>query len=465
MAVVGLGKIGLPLATYFALHGWRVIGCDINGEIVEQVNAGQSHVQEEQELSIEIPRLVREGLLVATTDTAQAVRRASAVVVIVPVVVDERHQVTFKAIDAASAAIGSGLQAGTLVIYETTLPVGTTALRLRRILEQTSKLQAGRDFQLAYSPERVSSRRIFHDLRMYPKVVGGIDERSAVAAETFYRSVLDAEIIIMPSTNDAEFVKLVETTYRDVNIALANEFAQYADMHGLDAMAAIAAANTQPYSHIHAPGVGVGGHCIPVYPYFLINGLLEREMQQDGLQLAHLLLPRAARQVNDAMAEYAVQRIEAITGSLAGQAALIMGVSYRGDVRETAFSSARLLQQALLRHGARVFVVDPLYSDEELRSMGYTPLADGAKREMRAIVVQAAHHIFRDADFREFVGCQVLLDGRRTLSREQVERQGIRYIAIGDGAQDIPAEQEEGILALSVPADYAARRNLPGGKS
>src|SRR5581483_9808255 len=167
----------------------------------------------------------------------------------------------------------------------------------------------------------------------------------------------------------------VETTYRDVNIALANEFAQYADTHGLDVMAAIAAANTQPYSHVHAPGVGVGGHCIPVYPYFLINGLLEREMQQDSVQLAHLLLPRAARQVNDTMAEYAVQRIEAITGSLAGQAVLIMGVSYRGDVRETAFSSARLLWQALLRHGARAFADDPLYSDDELRAMGYIPLA------------------------------------------------------------------------------------------
>jgi UDP-N-acetyl-D-mannosaminuronate dehydrogenase len=134
-------------------------------------------------------------------------------------------------------------------------------------------------------------------------------------------------------------------------------------------------------------------------------------------------------------------------------------------VRETAFSSARLLQQALLRHGARVYADDPLYSDDELRLMGYTPLANSAKRDISAILVQAAHDTYRDADLREFVGCQVLLDGRRTLSRERVERQGIRYIAIGDGAQDVPAAQEEERLTLSVPADYAARRNLPGGKS
>jgi hypothetical protein len=124
-----------------------------------------------------------------------------------------------------------------------------------------------------------------------------------------------------------------------------------------------------------------------------------------------------------------------------------------------------LLQQALLRHGARVYADDPLYSDDELRLMGYTPLADGAKRDICAILVQAAHHTYHDADLREFVGCQVLLDGRRMLSRERVERQGIRYIAIGDGAQDVPAAQEEERLTLSVPADYAARRNLRGGKS
>src|SRR5205085_8519020 len=154
---------------------------------------------------------------------------------------------------------------------------------------------------------------------LYPKVVGGIDKASTEVAIAFYRSVLDGGIIPMASADEAEFVKLIETTYRDVNIALANEYARYADAHGLSVKAAIAAANTQPYSHIHTPGVGVGGHCIPVYPYFLINGLLENEMQQQAFQLAHLLLPRAARQVNDAMAEYSVQRIEAVTGSLAHQ--------------------------------------------------------------------------------------------------------------------------------------------------
>ncbi len=297
VAVVGLGKIGLPLAVQYARRGRAVIGCDINPGVVETINAGKSHVCEEAGLADEVRSLVSMGLLSATQDTVWAVRQADVVVVIVPVIVDEQHRADFEWIDAATASIGEGLRPGTLVIYETTLPVGTTAQRFRPILEHASHLQAGKDFYLAYSPERVSSGHIFRDLQNYPKVVGGIDAASTAAAVSFYRSVLDAGVISMFSTNDAEFVKLIETTYRDVNIALANEYARYADAHGLDVAAAIAAANTQPYSHIHTPGVGVGGHCIPVYPYFLMQGLHRGRAGPGGAAAVALAL--AARRAPD----------------------------------------------------------------------------------------------------------------------------------------------------------------------
>src|SRR6266849_1627977 len=294
VAVVGLGKIGLPLAVQYAQHGWYVLGCDINPHVVETINLGQSPVHEEPGLIAGVDAMVSRGLLHATLDMTEAVRQAKVVGVIVHVSINAQYDVDFQTIDVVTAAIGAGLQPGTLVIYETTLPVGTTAQRCASILERTAKLQAGVDFLLAYSPERVSSGTIFRDLRTYPKVVGGIDERSTSAGVQFYQSVLDAEVITMASADEAEFVKLIETTYRDVNIALANEYAQFADARGLNVAAAIAAANTQPYSHIHSPGVGVGGHCIPVYPYFLLAGLKEAELQT-------LMLPRSARRINDAM--------------------------------------------------------------------------------------------------------------------------------------------------------------------
>jgi nucleotide sugar dehydrogenase len=361
----------------------------------------------------------------------------------VPVIIDANHEVNFEAIDAATIAIGEGLQPDTLVIYESTLPVGTTAQRLLHMLEGTANLQAGQDFSLAYSPERVSSGYIFRDLRIYPKVVGGIDEKSTAAAAAFYQSVLDAQIITMDSTDEAEFVKLIETTYRDVNIALANEFACYADAYGLNVAAAIAAANTQPYSHILTPGVGVGGHCIPVYPYFLLAGLGDRRMQTYDSQLQMLTLPRYARRINDAMAEYAVHRIEAVIGSLAHQSVLILGVAYRSDVHEAAFTSAKLLQDALIGRGAAVYIDDPLFGHEELRALGYTPLAPEVEGEIRVIILQAGHQTYQSLDFSRFAGCQVVLDGRNALSLTRIETTGMHYIAIGDGNHTNPKKQRD----------------------
>ncbi|MEO7003342.1 MAG: nucleotide sugar dehydrogenase [Ktedonobacterales bacterium] len=427
VAVVGLGKIGLPLAVQYARHGWQVIGCDTNPAVVETVNAGRSHVHEEPGMADDVAHLVREGLLRATTDTTAATRAASVIVVIVPVLVDDAHQVDLTWMLAATRAIGQGLHAGALVSYETTLPVGTTSGLLRQTLEAASGLRAGVDFHLAYSPERVSSGVIFRDLATYPKVVGGLNAASLAAGVAFYSSVLDAPIIEMKSTDDAEFVKLIETTYRDVNIALANEYARFADAHGLDALTAIGAANTQPYSHIHQPGVGVGGHCIPVYPYFLISG--------DQAGEPTITIPRQARRINDGMAEYATQRIAAEIGALAGQTVLLLGVAYRGDVRETAFTSARLLQAALRDAGALAYTDDPLYSADELSAMGYTPLPASKVGQVRAIVVQAAHSAYKTIDLSPFTACRVVLDGRGALAQGQVEAHGMRYLRIGDGQQ------------------------------
>jgi len=387
-------------------------------------------------------------MLFATVHTTEAVHLAEVVVVIVPVVVNAQHEVNFEGIDAATTAIGAGLQPGTLVIYETTLPVGTTSSRLRNILERTSNLQAGQDFSLAYSPERVSSGSLFRDLRNYPKVVGGINAQSTASAAAFYRSVLKADIITMASADEAEFVKLIETTYRDVNIALANEFACFADAHGLDVATAISAANTQPYSHIHTPGVGVGGHCIPVYPYFLLAGAKNADLHVPSPDLQMLMLPRFSRRINDAMAEYAVQRIESSVGSLAHQAVLILGVAYRGDVHEAAFTTAKLLQDALLEHGATVYVDDPLFSERELRGLGYTPLTSEVEGAIRAIILQADHGAYHVFNFSRFADCQVVLDGRRALSREKIESLGMRYITIGDGNRE-EADMQRGMQPVS----------------
>src|SRR5258708_26927605 len=185
-------------------------------------------------------------------------------------------------------------------------------------------LRMGIDFDLAFSPERVLVGRTFEDLRRYPKVVGGVSAQSTERAAQFYRAVLDAEILVMQNAETAEFVKLAETTYRDVTIGLANELAPFAQARGIDVVLAFRAANTQPYSHLHQPGVGVGGHCIPVYPHFLLSRAPE------------LTLVEASRKANDGQVDRAIETIEAALGGLNGAEVLVLGLTYRHGVKELA---------------------------------------------------------------------------------------------------------------------------------
>ena len=424
VAVVGLGKIGLPLAAQYASKGLNVIGCDVLKDVVETVNSAHSHIHEEPGLEEAIASAVKGKHLRATTDTTSAVKEADVAVVIVPLMVRPGGEMDFRNLDAATAAVGKGLRRGALVIYETTLPVGTTRRRLGPMLEEASGLKAGADFHLAFSPERLYSGRIFADLRKYPKIVGGVDGRSTAVAVEFYRNVLDADVWAVDNTETAEFSKLAETTYRDVNIALANQLALYAASREVNVNEAFKAANSQPYSHIHRPSIGVGGHCIPVYPHFLLGDATDGELS----------LVRDGRQTNDRMAEVGIGQLRDALGELRGRDVLVLGASYREDVKELAFSTVFAVVDLLHRAGARVIIYDPLFTDKELAGLEAEPVhsldapeAAGAE----AVVVQAWHSDFRNLDWRRFKRLRVVLDGRGSVDPEAVAAAGAAYIAIG----------------------------------
>ena len=421
IAVVGLGHIGLPLAVQYASRGHDVIGCDIDAAIVGSINGGISPHDDEPALVERVPDLVRTGRLRATTDDTEGVREAEVVVVIVPVAVDEQREIDFGPIDTATGEVARGLQPGTLVVYETTLPVGTTRDRFGPMLEAGSGLQLDRDLFLAFSPERVLVGRVLLDLHRYPKVVGGVSAESTRRAVAFYEAALEAgtEIRAVANAETAEMTKLAETTYRDVNIALANEYARYAARRGIDVGEVIEAANSQPYSHIHAPGLGVGGHCIPVYPHFLFN------TEPD------LRLPPLAREINDQMAAFAVGLLEQRLGSLAGVDVLVLGIAYRADVREDAFSSAFRLRDQLVAAGAVVHGHDPYFSPEHLSGLGFAPYDLATPTAVRAAVVQAPHAAYRTLDLASIPGLELLLDGRNALDPTAVRAAGIAYAGIG----------------------------------
>ena len=408
VAVVGLGKIGLPLAVQFAGAGAQVIGADTNPAVVEQVNAGHEPFPGEYDLQRRLTEAMGAGTLRATTDTTAAVAESDVVVVVVPLYVDADGAADFGWIDSATEAVGRGLRASTLVAYETTLPIGTTRNRFGAILSRESGLEPESDFSLAFSPERVFTGRVFADLRRYPKLVGGVGPNSTAAATAFYAEMLEFDprddlprpngVWDLGSAEAAEFAKLAETTYRDVNIGLANQFAKHADAIGVDVRAVIEACNSQPFSHIHRPGVAVGGHCIPVYPMMYLSGD------------PSATVVRAAREANLAMPAYTIDRVEAHVGDLAGRSVCVLGVAYRGGVKETAFSGAFSLRDELIARGANVFAHDPMFSDDELIGLGFTPL--GSDTVVDATVVQADHAEYGalDESMRSRLG--LLVDGR-----------------------------------------------------
>jgi UDP-N-acetyl-D-mannosaminuronic acid dehydrogenase len=290
-------------------------------------------------------------------------------------------------------------------------------------LEGASGLRAEVDgddgLLVAFSPERLFSGSALRNLAAYPKLVGGIGPRSSARAAAFYDSVLDADVVVMQSAEAAEFAKLADTTYRDVNIALANEFARVADRYGIDISEVIGAANSQPYSHIHQPGLGVGGHCIPVYPHFLLSG------HQD------LELVRHARAVNDGQVDDAVARIDRLLGGLAGQGVVVLGLTYRNGVKELAYSRGVALVRALGDAGARVIAFDPLLDPEEIRELGAEPWSWGTSRDdIAAAVTQTADPMFADLDASWFPGLRLVLDGRDSMRNLELPA-SVRYAGIG----------------------------------
>lgn len=425
IAVVALGKIGLPLAVQFASKGHDVVGIDVNAKVVDLVNKGIEPFPGEAGLQERLAELVPAGKLRATTDYADAIPLVDAIVIVVPLFVDENAVPDFGWMDAATRSLAEHLTPGTLVAFETTLPVGTTRNRWKPLIEEVSGLQEGKDFHLVFSPERVLTGRVFADLRKYPKLVGGLSTAGAERATEFYESVLDFDdrddlprkngVWNLGTAEASELAKLAETTYRDVNIGLANQFAQFASDQGIDIYKVIEASNSQPYSHIHLPGIAVGGHCIPVYPrLYLWND-------------PDATIVRAAREANAAMPEYTIGLLEGVFGELAGARVVVLGAAYRGGVKETAFSGVYGAVSALERRGAIVLVHDPLYSDDELAALGFAPYHLG--EPVDAAVVQADHADYRVLTPNDLPGIQAFIDGRRVSTPEQWP--DVTYRAIG----------------------------------
>ncbi|MEA4908148.1 MAG: UDP-N-acetyl-D-mannosamine dehydrogenase [Chloroflexi bacterium] len=382
LCVLGLGYIGLPTASTFATHGLTVVGVDTNQQVVKNLQNGQLHIHEPG-----LRTLVQAALRSENLRISDQPEPADAFIIAVPTPFFGEKRADLQYVISATQAITPHLRRGSLVVLESTSPPRTTLDVVVPILEQ-SGLKAGADFHLAYSPERVLPGQILRELIENARVIGGIDAASAEAGRDLYAIFVRGDIILTDATT-AEMVKLMENTYRDVNIAIANEFSRLADRFGIDIWQAIRIANRHPRVNILQPGPGVGGHCISVDPWFLV------EAAPDLTQLI-----RTARQVNDGQPHFVVELVRRALGSpdLAGRRIAALGLAYKPDVDDLRESPALEVACTLARAGAEVWAYEPFKDGLQLDNVHTAASLEEAVQSAELLLLLVAHSSLRQLD-------------------------------------------------------------------
>jgi UDP-N-acetyl-D-mannosaminuronic acid dehydrogenase len=381
ICVIGLGYIGLPTASMFATHGVRVVGVDNNPDIVNCLRNHRVHIFEPG-----LDEVVQHALSSGNLEISDQPGLADAFIIAVPTPFDNERRADMRAVISATESILPHLRKGNLVILESTSPPRTTIDLVVPILER-SGLKAGKDFFAAYSPERVLPGQIMRELIENARVIGGIDEPSARAGRDLYGMFVNGEIYTTTATT-AEMVKLMENTYRDINIAAANEFARLADRFGIDIWEAIQLANKHPRVKILNPGPGVGGHCISVDPWFLV------EAAPDITPLIH-----TARKVNDHQPIVVVELAAKILGgTVKGKKIAVLGLSYKPDVDDLRESPAVEVAQLLVKNGASVLAFEPFKPAAEFKGFKTVRTIEEAFAGSDAILLLVNHTQFKSLD-------------------------------------------------------------------
>ena len=413
VAVYGLGKMGLPLAAVYAETTGNVTGVDIDPTVIETITDGESHVVGEPGLADLVADQVDAGRLEATTDGSTAASAARIHVIIVPTLLDDENDPDLTTVESVVDDIAAGLAPGDLVIAESTLPPGTCRDVLEPHLASESGL-ATDEFGLAFCPERTSSGTALRDIRgQYPKVVGGVDPESTRAAAVVYDELSENEVHPVSDATTAEAVKVFEGIYRDVNIGLTNELGLLADELDVSTREAMDTANDLPMCQLHDPGPGVGGHCIPVYPYFLTG-----EFDADGSLLT------TARDINDGMPEYTISMLnhvlEAHDIDESTPRVLLLGLTYKRDIEELRNAPALEVARLLSADGATVLGVDPMLDDwGEVGDIEQVTLAEIYEQDADAVVVVTPHSEFDDLDWDAFDA--PIIDGRQSVDRSATD--------------------------------------------
>jgi len=431
IAVVGLGRIGLPTATMFAQGGAIVSGVDIDPAVVSSVTRGVCHFEDEPGLGELMSKVVAEGKLKGFLEYAESVSQADFIVISVPTPVDDTKVPDYSAVRSAAQAIGRSLQRGSVVIVESTVGPGTVEEVVQPILEKESGLKAGSEFGLASCPERSDPGSIMKNMVNVPRVVGATTPQCCDVVAELYKAAFGVKVVKLSSPKTANAVKLTENLFRDVNIALANEFALLFEKLGIDTIEVIDACATKYNFMPHYPGSGVGGPCLPSNPYYLIS---------EGLKVGNIpYIIRLAREINDRMpdhvVELALEAMNDIGQTAKGAKVAVLGAAYKPNVRDVQLSPVEKICDRLRGMGSSLRIYDPMFKDEDVFGIRVSASLEEAVKDADCIVIGTAHDEFRRADPNILKALAAkraaLVDSRQVFDPESVRRAGFAYRGVG----------------------------------
>lgn len=426
ISIFGLGYIGLPTASLFANQGINVTGVARNKERLSMINEGKSPL-DEPGLDQLVHSAVKLGKLHATDDGIKAAENSDVMIIIVPTPMDDLNRADLSAVKSTSETISKCLKPGNLVIVESTVPQGTCHNIVIPILEK-SGLKAGKDFSVAYTPERAIPNNTIYEMTHNARVIGGIDKKSVDTAASLYSKITEGEIIKVKNLITAETIKLIENTYRDVNIALSNEIAMICEGLGVDAIEAINAANHHPRVNIHTPGPGVGGHCLAIDPYFIVE-----IAELNGLEAPII---KTARHINEGMPKHILKLINEalceVGKSIKNSNIGILGVAYKGNVADARETPARPLINLLKESDSNVYAHDPHTPKDIIKSLGAEPADLYKVLNCDCVVLVTDHDEYKQIK-PEMITKKVLVCTRPILDPNKFTSEGVIFKGVGRG--------------------------------
>ena len=431
VCVVGIGRIGLPTALSFAKAGLQTIGMDINEKLVDSINTGNFPLKDEPGYEDIFNKVRKNGNFLATTNINEAVPESNLILLTLPTPMDEKNIPNYSALESMCKQLSNFLQPNSLIVVESTIEPGFIENDLINILEETNRLHVGKNFTIGVCPENANPGEILHDFTNLPRLVGGIDEQTTKIITMIYDFVFSVELVTMPDCKTANAVKLTTNVFRDVNIAFVNELSLMFEKLGIDTLKVLDAAKRKYNFQIHYPGAGVGGPCLPINSYQLLNTAIRTDSK--------LSIIERSREINEKMPDHVINLtldgFKKCNKSIKDSSVLILGISYKPDIKDVQLSPAEIIINKLKALGARIKIYDPYYKGSQVFGISVEQNIEDVLSKVDASIIITAHKEFQEINPKIFTKMKtpILIDSRGVVDTSSANDAGLVFRGLGRG--------------------------------